>query len=398
MIDPSILGDNVVHYSIPAIDQHGAGQIEETASIQSAKLQLRGGEVLISKLNPRKSRVVHVARHDFPVVSSTEFVALQANSGIGSKFLAYTLQAESTRQALNAQVQSVTRSHQRVAPEDVTHLKIDLPPLDEQCRITDFLDVETARIDHLIKLKTSQLESIGERMLNALSRTASELEDKHGTVKVRHVLQKIEQGWSPQCEDRLTEEGEWGVVKAGCVNGGTFDEKQHKTLPASISPDFRYRLRVGDLLMSRASGSVELIGSIGVLPEGSPPNLLLCDKIYRLRMDRTRMNSNFVALMLRTYRVREEIKLGISGADGMANNLPTATVTNLPLPDVPLAKQGHIVDELQSQQRATQAAQQLLESQLSVLAERRQALVTAAVAGEFDVSAVRHSATFGGVA
>ncbi|MFD7937770.1 restriction endonuclease subunit S [Streptomyces sp. NPDC059755] len=398
MIDPSTLGDHVVHYSIPAIDQHGTGQIEETESIQSAKFQLRGGEVLISKLNPRKSRVVHVARHDFPVVSSTEFVALQVNPGIDPKFLAYMLQAESTRQTLDAQVQSVTRSHQRVAPEDVTHLNLELPPLDEQRRIADFLDAETARIDQLVELRASQLESTGARMLNQLSRTADDLRGRHGTVKVRHVLQKIEQGWSPQCEDRLTTEGEWGVVKAGCVNGGTFDENQHKALPASTPPELRYRLRAGDLLMSRASGSVDLIGSIGVLPEGLPSNLLLCDKIYRLCMDRTRMSPDFVALMLRTHRVREEIKLGISGADGMANNLPTATVTNLPLPDVPLSMQGRVVDELQAQHGVTQAAQQLLKSQLAVLAERRQALITAAVTGQFDVTTAGRSTPSGGSA
>lgn len=150
--------------------------------------------------------------------------------------------------------------------------------------------------------------------------------------------------------------------------------------------------------MSRASGSVDLIGSIGVLPEGLPSNLLLCDKIYRLCMDRTRMSPDFVALMLRTHRVREEIKLGISGADGMANNLPTATVTNLPLPDVPLSMQGRVVDELQAQHGVTQAAQQLLKSQLAVLAERRQALITAAVTGQFDVTTAGRSTPSGGSA
>lgn len=273
---------------------------------------------------------------------------------------------------------------------------IALPPLDEQRRIANFLDAETARIDRLTELRASQLKSVGARMQNYLDQVADALGNRCGMVRVRHVLQKIEQGWSPQCEDRLTAAGEWGVVKSGCVNGGVFDATQHKTLPTTTDPELRYRLRAGDLLMSRASGSVDLIGSIGVLPDDLPSNLLLCDKIYRLRMDHTRMMPHFVALMLSTHRVREQIKLGISGADGMANNLPTATVTNLSLPDVPLVEQSRIVKNLQDRQCAVQDAQQLLESQLTLLAERRRALITAAVTGQIEATTVRRLSPSGG--
>ena len=137
--------------------------------------------------------------------------------------------------------------------------------------------------------------------------------------------------------------------------------------------------------MSRASGSVELIGSIAVLPEKIPDQLLLCDKVYRLRMDRTRMIPHFVAFMLRTLQVREEIKLGISGADGMANNLPTVTVTNLPLPDVPLGQQGKMANELNTVWQSVRETRQKLSEQLSVLSERKQALITAAVTGGISV-------------
>lgn len=264
-------------------------------------------------------------------------------------------------------------------------LRVLVPDLDEQRRIADFLDAETARIDQLAKLRASQTEALGLRYQSQLSKTAQELRGEYGSVKVRHVLQKIEQGWSPQCEDRPINEGEWGVVKAGCVNGGTFDPAQHKALPTSTAPELRYRLRPGDLLMSRASGSVDLIGSIAVLPDDLPDRLLLCDKVYRLRMDRTRMSASFVAFMLRTLQVREQIKLGISGAEGMANNLPTATITNLPLPDVPVSEQASVVTELENSWSAVQETRQKLREQLNVLAERRQALITAAVTGEITV-------------
>lgn len=263
----------------------------------------------------------------------------------------------------------------------IRNFRIPFVDLDEQCRIISFLGVETARIDRMARLRTSQMEALGARYQSHLSEVAQRLCDRYGYVKVRHVLQKIEQGWSPQCEDRHVKDGEWGVIKAGCVNGGIFDVTQHKALPAGTAPELRYRLRAGDLLMSRASGSIDMIGSIAVLPDDLPDQLLLCDKVYRMRMNRMRMIPHFVAFMLRTFQVREQIKLGISGAEGMANNLPTATVTNLPLPDVPLGEQTPIVDDLNEAWWAAQETIQKLGEQLSVLSERRQALITAAVTG-----------------
>lgn len=210
--------------------------------------------------------------------------------------------------------------------------------------------------------------------------------DEYGSVRLRHVVSSIEQGWSPQCEDRLAEEGEWGVVKAGCINGGIFNADQHKALPAEMVPRLEYRLKMGDLLMSRASGSVDLIGSTGVVPE-LDRDLLLCDKVYRLRVDRSRARETFLAQMLRTRAVRDHIELGISGADGMANNLPTAVVKNCVIPDVPLTVQDALVDELESHQNVGRRARTALKRQLDLLVERKRALVTAAVTGQIDVTA-----------
>ena len=268
-------------------------------------------------------------------------------------------------------------------------IEVPLPPQDEQCRIAEFLDAETSQIDRLVGLRASQEGALAARMQSHLSQLAQALMEQYGSIRVRHVLRKIEQGWSPQCEDRPAIDDEWGVIKAGCVNGGAFIPSQQKVLPNDIEPEPRYRLYPGDLLMSRASGSVDLIGSIAVLPDDLPSRLLLCDKVYRLHLDRNRMSPHFVAYFLRTLQVREQIKLGISGAEGMANNLPTATVTNLLVPEVPLTEQQQVVSDLDNLWSATQRTAQTLRHQVSVLAERRQALITAAVTGQIDVTTAR---------
>jgi type I restriction enzyme, S subunit len=268
----------------------------------------------------------------------------------------------------------------------IRDFRVPLPDIEIQTRVAGFLDAKLAQIDHLNEHRTAEIVLLSMRYQSLLSQVAQQLSTVYGTVRVRHVLQKIEQGWSPLCEDRSAIGSEWGVVKAGCINGGVFDITQHKALPADVNPELKYRLHHGDLLMSRASGSADLIGSIAVLPDDLPANLLLCDKIYRLQLDRTRMTAQFVAFMLRTYEVREQIKLGISGAEGMANNLPIATVRGLPLPNVPVEDQQHIVEDLTEAQRNLHQVTKLLSQQLATIHERKQALVTAVVIGQANMA------------
>lgn len=366
--------------------ESGTGRIIslETARDQGAdsgKYRAKSGQVLYSKIRPALNKVA-IAPIDC-LCSADMYPISGRHHAVDNRFIAYWILARPF--AAYVTLMSDRVKMPKVNREEVAAAPWARPPLDEQRRIADFLDAETARIDQLANLRASQEEALGLRYQGKLLKMAQGLSDQYGVVKVRHVLQKIEQGWSPQCEDRPIIEGEWGIVKAGCVNSGTFDPEQHKALPAGTTPELRYRLRSGDLLMSRASGSPDLIGSIAVLPDDLPDRLLLCDKVYRLRMDRTRMSAPFVSFMLRTLQVREQIKLGISGAEGMANNLPTATITNLPLPDVPLSEQGSVVNELDDAWSTVQETRQKLREQLNVLAGRRQALITAAVTGGITV-------------
>ncbi|MFD6364903.1 hypothetical protein ACFWFX_34455, partial [Streptomyces roseolus] len=58
----------------------------------------------------------------------------------------------------------------------------------------------------------------------------------------------------------------------------------------------------------------------------------------------------------------------------------------IPIPSLPLARQEEIVKELDGRVTALDVLQDKLQHQGRVLGERRQALITAAVTGQFDVS------------
>ncbi|MDT9697161.1 hypothetical protein [Streptomyces sp. P17] len=383
-MEPTDLGDEVVHYSIPSVDATGTGQIEDSESIKSAKFRLSGGEVLISKLNPRKSRVVSVAASTLPIVSSTEFVGLRAGDALNSRYLAYLLQSDFVRQELDARVQSVTRSHQRVAPEDITHLNVAVAPLAEQRRIADFLDAETARIDQLVGLQVTLRARLDERDDALRDNLVNELAKTVGEVPLRRFTTRIEQGTSPQCE-AVPRQGddEWGVLKLSAVKGGHFIASENKRLPEETEAISAYQVRRGDLLVTRAN-TPSLVGDVAVI-EGDHQKLLLPDLIYRVGLV-PEMNADFVAQVALSGRVRTLIESVARGSSQSMVKLRGEDIKTWPVPMATQTQQDVLVQEIRSGMQGTGRLRTAVARQLSLLAERRQSLITAAVTGQFDVS------------
>lgn len=200
---------------------------------------------------------------------------------------------------------------------------------------------------------------------------------------MRRVLLKIEQGWSPECLASPAEEGEWGVVKAGCVNGGVFNQLDNKTLPQHLAPPGEYEIQAGDLLMSRASGSPDLIGSAAFI-EHVRPRLLLSDKTFRLRATQ-RVDPRYLADTLGSTPLRQQIRCSISGAVGLANNLPQSEIKDFIIPLPPVKEQQEIHNLIARKKEHLNTLLDESESFITLLQERRSALISAAVTGKIDV-------------
>src|SRR5690606_32090055 len=136
-----------------------------------------------------------------------------------------------------------------------------------------------------ITARRAQIALVGHTGRAQLQELHDEWSATFGSTRLGRVLRGLEQGWSPQAEAVGASPGEWGVMRAGCVNSGVFREDDNKRLPSDLEPETRYEIQPGDLLMSRSSGSLVLIGSVAVVPESVRGRLLLCDKVYRLFPD-----------------------------------------------------------------------------------------------------------------
>lgn len=164
-------------------------------------------------------------------------------------------------------------------------------------------------------------------------------------ARLGDVIADLENGWSPKCHDHPAREGKWGVLKLGAVSFGTFNAAENKELPTTLKPRSEYEVEAGNVLISRAN-VVRYVGAC-VHVEATPPKLLLCDKIFRVRFQPdSQLLPHFLAEAMKLRSVREHIESRLTGTSPTMKNIskPALLDIRFPLPD--LATQQRIVDDI----------------------------------------------------
>jgi type I restriction enzyme S subunit len=317
-------------------------------------------------------------------IVSGHYICFEPAHREDSRYLNHLLRSPVYAAMFGALSRGVRNGQIEIDNEALGSLGVLLPPVEEQRRIADFLDDQTTRIDQIIAAREQQLSLVDEFKSAWVTESYSRLAEQHGLVGLRYGLASIRQGWSPQCLDGLPAAGEWGVLRAGCVNGGVFRQDDLKTLPVDITPRMENLVLDGDLVMNRASGSLDLIGSCAVA-NSVRPLTLLSDKLYRLESN-GRWDRSFIAGMWLSRQIRDHLRLGVSGAEGMANSLPAPRIRDARLPNCPPPNQTHWVSEFRRLEASLGGWADSLLSSLTLLQELKRSLISAAVSGEFDVA------------
>lgn len=263
--------------------------------------------------------------------------------------------------------------------EQVGNLVIPRPPVDEQRRIADFLDHEVARIGRLDWLAGSALGLLSERRRAVIERTLMNFE--FAPQKLFRCLRVLRDGThQPPARTDL------GVplLTARNVSSGTLrltnldtcvSEKDAVILEGSLKP------LNGDVLIS-VKGTV---GAVGIVPPDFPRAVL--DRNLALLRPYSFILSGWLLWVLRTRNLQEQMRLGVVAA--AQPGLPLGAIRELRIPTVGLESQEEQLREIDSADARIKELEAAIDLQRHLLAERRQALITAAVTGQIDVTTAR---------
>ncbi|MBF6439680.1 restriction endonuclease subunit S [Nocardia cyriacigeorgica] len=353
----------------------------ETAEEQGAdsgKYRVEQGQLVYSKIRPALNKA---AIAETEALCSADMYAMSFADRVEPRFALYYVLARPFHTF--ATIISMRVKMPKVNREELADAPWLVPPLDEQQAIARYLDRETARIDTLIEEQQRLIEILRERRAAVVDAALAPLSSWTRTT-LKHILFGVDQGVSPQAEAGLADEpGTWGVLKTGCVNRGVFRQDEHKRLPSDFTFDPAIAVEVGDVIVSRASGSPNLVGSAAIV-EYLDYQLILSDKLFRLRPKRL-VDPRFLIWGLNSGQYRVQVRRAISGAEGLANNLPLSKLRAFEMHHPSLEEQRRIAAHLDEE---TARIDMLIEETarfVELARERRAALITAAVTGQIDV-------------
>ncbi|WP_291993026.1 restriction endonuclease subunit S [Candidatus Accumulibacter sp. ACC003] len=295
----------------------------------------------------------------------------------------------------------VSSSRLRLYPEDFLRIPVLFPSAEEQAVILRFLDWATGRLERAIRAKRKVIALLNEQKQAIIHRAVTRGLDpsvplkpsgipwlgdipQHWVVRrLRTLVHDIDQGVSPLAVGFLAEGNSWGVLKSGCVNRGVFRETEHKQLARGFEIDPDIVVKVGDVLISRACGSPKLVGSVGRV-KSLRHQLILSDKTFRARF-RGSVNVDFMVFAMNCVYYRHQVERAISGAEGMANNLPLSALRNFTFAVPPTNEATAISGYVESETAELQTVTARLEREIQLLREYRTRLVADVVTGKLDV-------------
>lgn len=283
----------------------------------------------------------------------------------------------------------------------LTQIPVYLPPLPTQRAIADFLDRETDRIDQLVEKKRRLIELLREKRTALISHAVTkgldptvpmkdsgipwlgEIPEAWEFVPFRRVIHGIDQGSSPNAEDRTASSSEWGVLKLSAIGNGRFLESEHKTLPPTVLPDPRHTVKAGDLLLTRAN-TPKFVGRACVV-ERVRDRLQLPDLVYRLHVRPDVAQPRFIALWLGSSAGRFQIERDARGSSQSMVKISQGHIRSWLMTVPPFNEQVKLTSKVDNECQRIESVSALVGRQLGLLVEYRQALITAAVTGQLDI-------------
>lgn len=304
---------------------------------------------------------------------------------------------------IDAASRGIVKDRNRLYWDQFKQMQSPCPPPDEQAAIVRFMAWVNGRLDRAIRAKRKVIALLTEQKQAVIFRAVTKGFDAgvqlqstglpwlgdipaHWAVRrLRTLVRAINQGVSPLAAGFLADGDSWGVLKSGCVNRGVFRETEHKRLAGDFPIDPAIVVAVGDVLISRACGSPSLVGSVGRVKE-LRYRLILSDKIFRASFRET-VDPDFMVYAMNCRYYRHQVEQAISGAEGMANNLPLSSLKDFRFAVPPVAEARDIAKRIGEETAVIKRSVERLESEVQLLLEYRIRLIADVATGNFDVRA-----------
>lgn len=317
-------------------------------------------------------------------IVSGHYICFEPTHQEDSRFLNYLLRSGVYRVTLQQMSRGVRPSQIEIDNDELRALHIHVPPLAEQRAIADYLDVETARIDALIAKKQQLIRLLEERVAALIDEYFAPCEGD-STVRLAR-LATVQSGITLNAGNvKSSETVRRPYLRVANVQPGWLNLAEVKEVDVEPAAAVRSLLRAGDVLMTEG-GDIDKLGR-GTVWRGEIPNCLHQNHVFAVRPNAGVLDSNFLANVTRTSYARAYFEsTGVQSTNLASTNSFKVADFRVPALDLGAQRARCIAYERVAEPLSDSCSK--LKQQIDLLAEHRQALITAAVTGELAVSSV----------
>jgi type I restriction enzyme S subunit len=393
-------GDAEVSFlPMEAIGEDGSLDLERTrrlADVQTGYSYFRDGDVAVAKITPcfenGKGAAMRGLLGGIGFGTTELIIARPKATEITSAYLNWLFVSRPFRVAGEASMYGAG-GQKRVPDDFVRDFAAAFPPLQEQHVIAAFLDRETAKIDALVDEQKRLIELLKEKRQAVISQAVTKGLDPNVPMKDSGVewLGQIPAHWDAVALKRISPAQTVGIVMnpsiwvageglpflyGGDIREGRIDLVECRRISAEDSErNAKTRLQADDLVTVRVGAP----GVTAVVPaEAEGGN---CASVMLIR--RGDFDSRWLCYAMNDRVVRYQVEIVQYGAAQEQFNISHAVEFILPRPS--REEQTLIADQLNMETAKLDDLVAEAEAAIRLLAERRTALISAAVTGKIDV-------------
>lgn len=383
-------------FSMPAFDNGCKPVLVKGNAMESTRIILTKPVVLMNKLNVRKQRVWNIKEVPDGALCTSEFVPLEVKQGVSQDYVYWCLLNKSSTDNLDALSNGSSNSQIRVRPNDISHLRIALPPtVDEQQSVADYLTKKCSELARAAQLIDRQIGYLNRYRASVIHEAVTRGIDSTVPIKPSGVdwIGNIPTHWQAE------------RISYHCkLESGHTPSKDHPewwkddecVIPWLTTGDV-HRFRRGELIS--IDDTEEHISEVGlahssarILPAGTVALSRTASVGFSIIMGRDMatsqdfadwvpgpdVNSKYLLYVFRSMsQLFEQLKIGSTHKTIYMHVLKTL---KMPLP--PISEQLVIADYLDARTAAIDAVLDTKRKQLDILKRRRQSLIYEYVTGK----------------
>ncbi len=354
----------------------------ETAPSRARRV-VRHGDVIISTVRTYLQAIATISYPPENLVVSTGFAVVRPRDGVlDPGFCKFALREP--RFLWEVESRSVGVSYPAINSSDLGDIRVELPPIAEQRHIADYLDAETAQIDALVAEKERMLALLQEKRAVLISGLVTRGPDPCAPLKPSGIewLGEIPAHWKVRRGKYLFRQSELAFAEEDqivtCFRNGevTLRKNRREEGFTNAEKESSFQgIRAGQLVLHSMDA---FAGAIGVSDSNGKCSLeyVICDPVH------SSTSSRYYGYLLRVMALRGFILAACPAVRQRAPRIRFSDITEMFLPVPSLQEQESVVRAIRSQEEEAVQVEAMLRRSITLLKERRGALITAAVTGQ----------------